>query len=374
MENEGPSKNITIAGLVLFVIFGGYYFYLSRIKPDEPSSFAFWLRTDKPVVECIPPLEITASSSPQSLVWDRKIEAAAWPARDAHAMFAFNDKLWIIGGLDGSAVSRGTNVQYWEAPHFNDIWVSANGCDWKLAGRTPWPGRRSLSVVEFNGALYMLGGWAPEGGYKNDIWTSKDGTRWKKIVERAEWPGREGQVVVAFNNKLWLVGGVHFDKREAKNDVWSSADGISWTQEPTPPFAPRYDHDLEVFNGKLWLSGGVVLGGRGFAEEWVSEDGKNWSLVSAEAPFGYRHGHIMIAHRNLLWIVGGWDTVSDRGSSESWYSADGVLWQKTGEDGPWMGREDHAVVEFKNRLWLTGGMSGTKDEVRWTNDVWVLMF
>lgn len=373
MKNEGPSKNIIIAGLVLLIIFAGYYFYSSRIKPDE-----------LPVVKCVPPLEITASSppnadqpladSPQSLVWDKKVEAAAWMARDAHAMFPFKGKLWLIGRLDGNAVSRGLNVRYWEAPHFNDIWVSANGCDWKLAGRTPWPGRRSLSVIEFNGALFMLGGWAPEGGYKNDVWTSKDGTRWKRIVERAEWPGREGQTVVVFKNKLWLIGGVHFDKREAKNDVWSSADGITWIQEPTPPFAPRYDHALEAFGGKLWLSGGVAVGGKGFKDEWVSEDGRNWSQVTAEAPFGYRHGHSMIAHRDLLWIIGGWDTVSDRGSSESWYSADGVFWQKAEPDGSWAGREDHAVAEFKNRLWLTGGMSGTKDEVRWTNDVWVLLF
>ncbi len=171
-----------------------------------------------------------------------------------------------------------------------------------------------------------------------------------------------------------MVGGVHFDKREAKNDVWSSADGISWTQEPNPPFAPRYDHALEVFSGKLWLTGGVALGGKGFADEWVSEDGRNWLPVSGEAVFGPRHGHIMISHQNLLWIIGGWDTVLDRGSNESWYSGDGVLWQKTEQDGPWAGREDHAAAEFKNRLWLTGGMSGTAEAVRWTNDIWVSGF
>jgi len=312
------------------------------------------------------------------LYWQEATSTAPWPARDAAAALVWQDKLWLMGGVNGgNAIVN--DVKYWELPHFNDIWSSSDGLVWdRETAAAAWPPRRSMSVVPWQDRLLMLGGWSPIGGYQSDIWVSSDGVNWElatssaaRLDDRQAFPAREGQTLTIFQNKLWLTGGVNFDKRLAYNDVWSSPDGLNWTLvASSTPWSGRYDHAVEVFDNRLWLTGGLA---RGMAngEVWVSSDGQNWQLATANAPWGPRHGHALLNWRDRLWLVSGWDTDRDEGMNDVWLSPDGKNWIKPPSPPPWRGREDHAALIFRDQLWFFGGMD---TDWRWRNDVWRAKF
>lgn len=323
------------------------------------------------------PLQILEKQSkflkPENLIWVQVTPSAPWQPRDSGEAFIFKNKIWLMGGLDGNkVVNKNKFVEYWRAPHFNDIWYTEDGVNWHLAvSSSAWPPRRSMSVVFFKNKLWMLGGWSPITGYTNDIWISEDGFNWKKIVPHAQFPAAEGQTVVAFQNKLWKIGGVNYDKREVYNDVWYSENGLDWKKVENIPWQPRWDHAVAVFKGKLFLAGGMNLDGKVFNDVWVSEDGINWNNLTKKAPWAPRQGHLLLVYKDRLWLIGRLNDAENGGPNDVWFSDDGINWQKTKNDPAWTGREDFFGVVFKDRIWIFGGMDANW---RWRNDIWMSDF
>lgn len=304
----------------------------------------------------------------KDLRWVSEVESAPWEARDSGEVFVFQDKMWIIGGLNGNSVVQGGSIDYWTAPHFNDIWNSYDGVHWnQVATKSEWEPRRSMSVVYFNDLLWMFGGWSPVTGYMNDIWSSADGIQWTKVADNANWSPREGQLVEVFNNKIWLIGGVNYDDRETKNDVWYSEDGITWVEVEGIPWEPRWDHATAVFDGKLFLTGGMDLEGSIFRDVWVTTDGLVWQLVTDNPSWEARQGHSMESYDGKLWLIGRFNDESAGGPNNVWYSEDGVLWKKNPTNPQWRGREDFFSTIFKGKVWVFGGMDA---DWKWRNDVW----
>lgn len=312
----------------------------------------------------------TPSVDLSSLTWTIATSSAPFGPRDAHAMAVFQSKVWLIGGLNGEpARVRPEYIEYWRAEHRSDIWVSEDAVSWTLVtNAAPWGPERSLELEEFQGSLWLFGGWSPIGGYHTYYWKTEDGVHWQKIMTTTAPPPREGAPIVAFQNKLWMFGGVNFDTRQSLHDVWFSADGITWNQATTTiPWAGRYDHAVAEFNGKLWLTGGVDLNGKIYADEWVSDDGIHWTQVMPQADlWTERHGHVMLVWQDALWMIGGW-TNAVSGAGESWFTKDGIQWTKA-PIGAWKQREDHAVSVFRDALVLTGGMD---TDWHWNGDVWM---
>jgi hypothetical protein len=309
--------------------------------------------------------------NPSLLTWSLATSSAAWYPRDSAASFVFQDKMWTLGGINGSKkINNKNKVIYWEAPHFSDIWNSEDGINWKLVkAKAPWAVRRSMSVAVFNDKLWMLGGWSPVTGYSKDIWQSTDGISWKKVISSAPWSAREGQVLRVFQDKLWMIGGVNYDDRAVKNDVWFSEDGLRWKRATsTIPWGGRWDHDVEIFNDKMYLVGGMNLSGKTFKDVWVSEDGIEWNLVTNNPPWESRQGHSLVSYKERLWIIGRLNDKEAKGVNDVWFSKDGVDWEKTKVDPEWTGREDHSVLILNDKMYLFGGMDA---DWKWKNDVWV---
>lgn len=310
---------------------------------------------------------------PETLTWKNVLPEAPWRARDSGEVFLWQNKLWLMGGLNADEQLKNNHVvEYWLAPHFNDIWNTADGVTWtKVATSSAWSPRRSMSVVYFKDKLWMFGGWSPVGGYTNDIWTSTDGINWEQLATRAAWPAREGQLAEVFNGKIWLFGGVNYDERQAKNDVWYSANGIDWFEAKNIPWSPRWDHAIAIFNNKLFLVGGMNLTGDTFKDVWQSADGLNWTLVTADPSWTLRQGHALKAYRGKLWLIGRLNDSENGGVNDVWYSDDGLTWNKTTTDPAWTGREDFFSAVWLDKLWVFGGMDA---DWRWRNDVWVSDF
>ncbi|MDD5068454.1 MAG: hypothetical protein PHS53_03230 [Candidatus Pacebacteria bacterium] len=360
-------KKILFSVLVIIILVAGGFFLQNKDNLKKVRNI---------VTRATPTPTPTPEIDPSSLTWiQTKTSAQGWPKRDSHSVFVFDNKMWVLGGLDSDASKVDGIPDYESAIYYNDIWNTSDGVNWtRVVEHADFPYIRSASVVNFKGTLYMYGGWSPHDGlqYKNGIWSSTDGIHWKKVVEKPDYPEREGQIVLEWNGKLWLVGGVDYFGRKTFNDVWSSDDGIHWGAVTTnAPWHSRWDHALGVWNGKMYIAGGMNFGGVGYSDEWSSSDGEHWDLVNATAPWGERQGQEIVNYRGLMWLIGGLHSASNEGKGDAWYSTDGIEWTKAPDDYEWKGREDHGVIVFNDKIWVMGGMDSNWN---WNGDVWSSSF
>ncbi|MDO8562047.1 MAG: hypothetical protein Q7S05_04475 [bacterium] len=357
------TKKIIFGCTLLFTVAAIAFVLALNLLPGKAKSFSL----ERLVLEKKP-----KQFEPEFLSWSLATSSAEWEARDSAVSFIFQNKMWTVGGLDGNGHVDENGVElYWEAPHFNDIWSTTDGVLWMLeAEHADFPPRRSMSIIEFKGKLWMFAGYSPEGGLQSDIWQSDDAVHWQKVAAKAAFLPREGQTVEIFKDRLWMIGGVNYDRRKALNDVWYSDDGVDWTLSTSSvPWRARWDHDTEVFNGKMYLASGMDLTLQTFNDVWVTDDGFNWSLVTEHAPWEGRQGGQLLNFKGLLWMVGRLNDEFDKyGPNDVWYSADGRTWQKTVVDPPWTGREDYSGLVYNGRMYVFGGMDANW---QWRNDVWV---
>ncbi len=273
---------------------------VSSFAPTAPD-FNLQASVSSPAVE--QPLPVW---NPTKLAWRQATSSVPGSPRDAHTTAVFNGKLYLMGGLDGDRAVNGYGVEYWNAPHFSDIWATADGENWELVTQdAPWGKRRSSSVEIFQNEMWLFAGLRGDNfNYDRTIWHTADGANWATST-LTTWYGREGQASAVFNGKLWFAGGVNFTDRKTLNDVWFSEDGINW-QEATAqaPWAKRYDHTLTVFKDKLWLIGGLDFGEKYMNDVWVSTDGVNWELAVSKAYCRERQGTGVVILYEILGLGG----------------------------------------------------------------------
>lgn len=328
----------------------------------------------QPKVE--PPQQTRAAKriDPATLTWNA-VEGPRWEKRDSHAVYVFDNKLWVSGGIDADDSKVNGLPNYEAAKYYNDIWNSEDGIVWnKVTDHAEFPPIRSHTVINFKGTLYMIGGWSPVHGlqYKNGIWKSNDGIHWVKVVDKTDFVDREGQKILEWNGKLYMIGGVNYFGGKTYNDVWVSEDALHWTEiVKNAPWEGRWDHDMDIFQGKLWLLGGMSLHGVGFGDVWNTTDGITWNKVTDLAPWGKRQGQGVVTYGKYMWLVSGLDAKTNEGTGDTWFTADGVQWYKIPDDTKWLGREDHGVVVFKDKIWVLGGMDSNW---HWNNDIWYTTF
>jgi len=288
-------------------------------------------------------------SSTDGVTWTRATSNASWSARWGHTSVVFNNRLWVIGGIDASS-------------HHNDVWSSTDGVTWTEANAAAlWTARGGHTSLVFNNGLWVIGGNSSSGS-RNDVWSSTDGVTWTQATGSAPWAARDRHTSVVFNDRLWVIGG---SSGGVSNDVWSSADGVTWTQATgSAPWDARARHTSVVFANRLWIIGGWTGSGSYRNDVWSSADGVTWTQATGSAQWSAREGHTSVVFANRLWVIGGW-TGSGSRRNDVWSSADGVTWTQATGAAAWAVRDRHTSVVFNDRLWVIGGSSGSN-----RNDVW----
>lgn len=302
--------------------------------------------------------------------WVSITESAGWQPRDSSGEAVFQDKLWLLGGWFDSF-----------SPPPRDVWSSADGVTWeKVTGEAPWKYSDLPMSVTFQNRLWMMGGWYNgrlEGhGATNEVWSTADGKTWEKTTDAAGWSPRIAAGLVEFQGRLWILGGTenyYFgDRNSLRNDVWSSADGKVWRQETAgAPWSPRAYHQAVVHDGKIW-----VLGGGNYVPEyhalndvWCSEDGIHWTEVTAAAPWSPRLWFSAVAHRNHLWVLGGWSNNPSKNWGDVWYSRNGTDWMELKTPSSWKERHEHSAYVFQDRIWIAGGHAQPLSSEVWALDL-----
>jgi hypothetical protein len=288
--------------------------------------------------------------------WVRETPAAGWQARDSMGEVVYKNQLWILGGWFNS----------FEAPP-RDVWSSTDGKSWRLVTeQAPWQHSDLPMSIAFRNRMWMMGGWyngrLPGHSASNEVWSTEDGARWKRVTEHAGWSPRLAAAVVEFKGRMWILGGTedyYFgDERSLKNDVWSSADGKNWRcVTANAGWAPRAYHQAVVHGGRIWVFGGgnYVPVYKAFNDVWCSEDGEHWTQVTDTAPWMPRLWFSAAVYRGRMWVLGGWSKVPETNLGDVWYSSDGRSWTQLKSKAIWKERHEHSVFVFRDRLWIAGG-------------------
>jgi len=231
---------------------------------------------------------------------------------------------------------------------------------WHRVGPMSCPPRSYSGVAVFQDKLWILGGVDDNFHPIDDVWNSVDGVQWTKVVEQALWTQLGPQVAV-FHDRLWLFGarGPRLESGGwAWEGIWSSADGITWSEVTSSPTWQGQGSDLKwgygvtVFQDRLWVVGGdsTCLD----REVWSSPDGVNWSCVTQQAPWPARNHFSLAVHDNRLWVAGGYGNCGQGFLNDVWYSTDGAKWTEAGA-GAWHERGACTAAGFNDALWVFGG-------------------
>ncbi len=249
-----------------------------------------------------------AWSSTDGITWAEATSAAAWPARRNHGSIVYDNKMWVMGGYAGGVIVK------------NDVWysTSTDGITWAEAtSAAAWPARMNHTALVYNNRMWVLGG-IDSVGLKNDIWSSTDGTTWAQATSAAAWQARDQHTSLIYNNKMWVMGGdgggLGF------NDVWysTSTDGITWAQATSAAnWEIRRNHGSIVYDNKMWVMGGFVGGGIYKNDAWSSTDGITWAEATSAAAWPARSSYACLVYNNKMWVLGGYDGGY---KNDVWYS------------------------------------------------------
>ena len=135
----------------------------------------------------------------------------------------------------------------------------------------------------------------------------------------------------------------------------------------------------------MYLMGGTTIQDFSplfYNDIYTSTDGINWTEVASESVFEIRANHTSLVYDNKMWVIGGWQAVTNQETMEQdvisfadvWYSDNGTEWNKLSGSDSYTGRLGHASTVFENKILISGGLNIDQDDNLRShyNDVWVI--
>lgn len=233
--------------------------------------------------------------------WSLVTEDAVFGARNRHRCLVHDEKLWVIGGRNGSGTE------------YTDVWFTSNGTDWEqdtvldgglLAGANP--------AVISNGTELFVFGVAPFFGTPSAY--KRDSAGWAALPSPS-YSGDGSFGYALLNGTMYLAGGIDSSQSTARNSIYYTSDGETW-DVATGAFTARAFAPMINVGNKLYLIGGNDLTAR-LNDVWTSTDGLNFTQVDEEAGFFARSSHAVAASSSKLCIIAG--TLADNSySSDVW--------------------------------------------------------
>jgi hypothetical protein len=303
----------------------------------------------------------------ESYTWNEIAQGNHWEPRAGLQALELGDNFYLFGGRTPRPPMMPNPIPG-DSDIWSDVWLSPDrGQTWEKileTGGDHWAPRAYFKAVTLNGWMYLAGGqdfrvielpfcaglppeicppFVSDSSFFNDVWRSQDGMQWEQMTAAAGWEPRAGLSMAVLGGELYVLGGsVNDDSaiiggppvREYYNDVWKSADGREWTQlTASAPWSPRAGAVLVTRGDHLYLLGGEVgflcspqpdCEPPYFNDVWRSADGVNWELVTESAGWSPRPGHQCGVIQDQFICFGGFG--SPENPVDVWVSEDGVTW------------------------------------------------
>ena len=241
-------------------------------------------------------------SSADGVIWTQSefnLAQRTFSKRSEHTATVWKDKIWVIGGRNGSISS-------------SEVWSSEDGVQWNLVTKEPgFAPRRGHTTLVYDSKLWVIGGLGTD--QYHDVWYTEDGLTWKEAVDHAQFSPRSGHVSAAFDNKIWVIGGDYW------SDVWNSTDGVHWTEITSSATLPKRNHrSMVVYDNRMWIFGGyeksseAKIGEAGLKSDfttgvWSSKDGIQWKTENAEDAFTVRGNVTSLVFEDKIWLIAGYE-------------------------------------------------------------------
>lgn len=286
-------------------------------------------------------------ASSDSLDWLAKTTRAKTP--DACRYFELAGQLFATNGTDA-------------------LWQANGLLDWSRSSiNSPVPAQSLCDLVVHNGKLYVVGGFAGAGQYRNDIWSSVDGKNWTKILSSAEFTPRTSQALVSFNGKLWAAGGNNFS--QSFDDIWSSVDGTAWVKTGTfdLPTGGAIYKQFFIFKNRLWFifNSGTIWDAKRTLKAYSTADGLVWQ-AEALNNLTIKNDFLVVVKDEAILLFS-----SDRNDRNQWSSNDGNTWLLEPSQAPFVMTDyfiwnngvmaignpvstNGAEIDYSSQLWASG--------------------
>ena len=150
--------------------------------------------------------------------WSLATSNAGFYDRVGHSSVVFDNKIWVIAG-------RKIPAEASILDKVGDVWSSSDGTNWTQAtSRAPFGPLAKHSSVVFDNKIWIIGGLNKQSLSRNDVWSSRDGMSWQRITGQANFSVRHGHSSVIFDNRMWVIMGDRSARsiRDGYRDIWSS--------------------------------------------------------------------------------------------------------------------------------------------------------
>lgn len=234
-------------------------------------------------------------STVDGVTWSTATAQSQFYPRQYNTINSYQNYMWIIGGevFDGGFIRLS-----------NDIWRNASSSSqaWVKITNARFSARKQHSTLEFNNKIWVIGGYNGSAGI-SDVWSSSNMSSWDYITNSASFGKRYNHICLNYNGKMWIIGGI-IDS-VTKNDVWNSSDGITWTQVASTTnldanaFLPSGHYSGLVYNNRMWVIGGVNGQSR---KVWNSVDGYHWYQVTTNN-FSKQSYFDCIIYDDKIWMI-----------------------------------------------------------------------
>jgi hypothetical protein len=146
-------------------------------------------------------------SSPDGKTWTQETAQAFQYGRYAFGVVTYNNAAWILAGI-----ANGQPV--------NDVWRSADGVTWSIQPKPSWAARSYPVVGSLTNGIYLGGGLDAANNGINDMnrmsvagkWSGQRGYKWKDIRNTAG---------VEYQEALWFIGGSQPGGELSNQNVWA---------------------------------------------------------------------------------------------------------------------------------------------------------
>ena len=236
--------------------------------------------------------------------------------------------------------------------------------------------RRGHTSVVAGGDIYVIGG-NTQSGPDNEVWRSPDGgATWDRLAASAptkRFSRRYSHSSAVLGNTIYVIGGGTNAATTVTDVVWTSEDGADWTRisaaTAADRLAARFEHRSVVLGNEIYVINGSVIttavGVSNTRDVRRSRDGTTWTNVTITlpvdggAPFPPRNDFAMEVLDNAIYIMGG-TTVASGTGDDVLESSNGALWTQVDTSGNrFTARQRHSSAVLGGVLYVIGGIEFT---------------
>jgi hypothetical protein len=254
--------------------------------------------------------------------WNNTTDSTLPGARAYGQLEAAGGTLYFIGGQESTATNESADI-YWGTPSTSN----GNVASWTDSSNDLPAARTQHSAAVWNDRIYVTGGLDGSAAATTTVYASPDlssggtiGSAWTTTNMTAFTVARSGHTAIAYANNLYILGGhtgsnylldVQFAQINANGEVGA------WTYTTSLP-EPMRQADGFAVNGYMYLIGGRTNDTTCASNSWVAPISANTTIASGNNPTGVgewyetnakytgdRYGASALYNDGKIFVVGG---------------------------------------------------------------------